>query len=91
MNMSDLTNCIQFFVLDTEKISEEIISSAINSLSHYYEQSEVPILIFPSSFVEEKKIPFEKTYKLTVLNLEYISPYLGFMESLTSLATRKRK
>jgi hypothetical protein len=89
LNMSDLTNCIQFFVLDPENITEKIISTAINFLSEYYDQNDIPILIFPSSFAGEKNISYEKTYKLTVLNLEYISPYLEFMESLTKLATRK--
>ena len=91
LNMSDLTNCIQFFVLDTEKITEKILFSAIISLSSHYEQNDIPILIFPSSFAEEKNIKYEKTYKLTVLDLEYMSPYLEFMESLTNLAARKRK
>jgi hypothetical protein len=90
LNMSELTNCIQVFVLDTENVTEKIISSALKSFSKYYENRDVPTLIYPSSFAEAKNFTFEKIYELTVLDLKYISPYLDFMQSLTEHSAKKQ-
>ena len=91
LNMSDLTNCIQIFVIDTENVTEKIISSALISLFNYYENNDVPILIHPSSFAKAKNIAFEKIYELTILDLQYISPYLEFMRSFAEPSSKKNK
>lgn len=84
MNMSDLTNCIQVLILDTEMLPKENMLWALSKLSGHYSRPEVPVLIYPEAYATEKGIQYDKTYSLTVLDLNHISPYLEFMKSLTA-------
>lgn len=91
LNMSDLTNCIQAFVLEEKEVSKTILYSAINTFTEYFPQEEVPVLLHPTSYTETHSLEFEKIYELTVLNLDFISPYIQYMKSLTTLNKRKIK
>jgi hypothetical protein len=91
MNMSDLTNCIQILVLEPEQLPKEIILTVLSSLAGHYEQNDIPVLLLPLAFADARAIPYDKVYALTVLNLEYISPYLMFMKSLTMPRDKKIK
>lgn len=91
MNMSDLTNCIQVIVLEPEQLSKEIIFTILSGLAGHYEQNDIPVLLYPRNFADARAIPYDKIYTLTVLNLEYISPYLVFMKSLTMPRDKKIK
>ena len=83
MNMSDLTNCIQILVLEPDLLPKETVDTILSILASHYEQHEIPVLLYPRDFAETAAISYDKVYALTVLNLEYISPYLMFMKSLT--------
>jgi hypothetical protein len=89
MNMSDLTHCIQFLVLEPEQLSKEIMVTVLSSLACHYEQNDIPVMLYPHTFADARAIPYDKVYALTVLNLEYISPYLMFIKSLTIPRDRK--
>ena len=91
MNMSDLTNCIQVFVLEEAQLQETQIKSALTELSKNYEQDEISVLLYPHSYAEKHSIEFDKIYELTVLDLDYLSPYLLFMQSLTTQKDKKVK
>ncbi|MDW7771727.1 MAG: hypothetical protein SCH71_02450 [Desulfobulbaceae bacterium] len=83
INMSNLTNCIQIFVLDPPTINKEILNYALVQLAEYYEYDNIPVLFYPKSYAELYDFSSEKTYLLGILNLEYIGEYLKYMESLT--------
>ena len=89
LNLSDLTNCIQIFIIDTNSDCNEILDKAFSQLSCLYEKKEIPVLLYPSNYAKEKSIPYEKIYELTVLDLENISPYLQFIYSLTKRSNSK--
>ncbi len=89
--MSDLTNCVQLFILDDTIVRDEHIYTSLTELSKHYEQEEIPVMIYPKKSAEKLGISFDKTYALTVLNLEHISPYLLFMQSLTTHRHKKIK
>ncbi|MDH3329394.1 MAG: hypothetical protein OEM01_09195 [Desulfobulbaceae bacterium] len=91
LNMSDLTNCIQVFVLEEKPVRENVLYAALNEFAEYYDQEEIPVLLYPTTYAEIHSVRFEKVYELTVLNLDFISPYLQFMQSLTSQKKRKIK
>ena len=84
VNMSELTNCIQVFVLDQKLLRKEIVNYAIAQLKEYYEYDNVPVLLYPKSYAEHHAFSFEKTYMLGILNLEFIGDYIQFKNSLTS-------
>jgi hypothetical protein len=75
LNMSDLTNCIKIIILDPESLTKDLIFKVVSLLSKYFEQKKFPVLIYPSSFVEEEKIPFEKMYNLWTMNTQYSDEY----------------
>lgn len=84
LNMSDLTNCIQVLVLEEKAVTLEILNSALKNFADRYEQEEIPVMVYPVTYAEAQSLIYDKIYSLTVLNLEFISPYLEFMQSLTS-------
>lgn len=89
LNMSDLTNCIQVFVLDEKSVNKNVLEEVLNRYVDNYEQEEVSVLLYPSQYAEKHSVSYDKIYELTVLDLDFISPYLEFMLSLTSQKKRK--
>jgi hypothetical protein len=82
LNLSDLTNCIHFIVLDAQDLSKEIFYLALSMLSTKYEQIEMPVLLYPSSYAKFFSINYEKKYSLWALNLQCVDGYLGFINRL---------
>ncbi|MDN3512899.1 MAG: hypothetical protein NG747_00695 [Candidatus Brocadia sp.] len=82
LNMSDLTNCMHIIVLDPEDLPYKALYSCLFMLSKYYEQEEIPVLLYPVSYVKDQSIPYDKTYNLWVLNLSYLDPYFKYIEIL---------
>lgn len=89
LNMSDLTNCVQILVIDDREISPELINATLDELAWYYDHRELSVLFFPQACAEAKQIAYDKIYQLTVLDLNFISEYLKFMEGLTGSSQRK--
>ncbi len=82
LNLSDLTNCINFIVLDSEDLSKDILYSSLSMLSTKYEQSEMPVLLYPLSYADSEAIEYEKQYILWAFNLQYLDPCLKFLNRL---------
>ncbi len=89
LNMSDLTNCIQVYILEPEKLHKDKLEEAISQVSFYYEQNEFPVLIYPSTYADKQTLPYDKVYELGILDLEYICPYLTFIQGLISHPKQK--
>jgi len=85
LNMSDLTNCIKMIILDPESLTKDVIYKVISCLSKNFEQKKFPVLIYPSSFVEEEKIPFEKMYNLWIMNIQFSDEYFKHMGRLLKI------
>ncbi len=84
MNMSDLTNCIHAFIVDSDNLPADNLYNALSKLSHHYEQGHFPLLIFPQSYSEQNSIPVDKTYNFWVLDVEKSSDeYFTHVERLT--------
>ncbi|NTV14978.1 MAG: hypothetical protein HGA96_13770 [Desulfobulbaceae bacterium] len=88
LNMSDLTNCVQILVLDEREITPELIAACLDELAGHYADHELSFLLFPRACAETKRIAHDKVYQLTVLDLNFISEYLKFMEGLTGATPR---
>ena len=88
LNLSDLTNCIQVLILDPEMFPKDIIYLSLSILTHKYEQDDIPVLVYPASYVEAANIPYDKKYSLWCLNI----PNSGatFLKYLTTLVTRNK-
>jgi len=89
LNMSDLTNCVQAIVIEDNQMRPGYVETILEHLRCFYGNNEVPVLLFPCSYADEKSISYDKVYKLTVLDLSNISPYLEFMGRLIRPAKKK--
>jgi hypothetical protein len=82
LNFSNLTHCMHFFAVDEEDLAYEDFNSAISSLSEYYEEHEIPVLIYPTRFVVARKIPYKKLYNLWVYNMQALDKYFRYISNL---------
>lgn len=80
VNLSGLLNSIKILVVDSEGLSWEILSTAINQLAGLYQVDRVPILIYPLDYVETMKIPHDRQYQLWIMNVHYGNEYLEYMQ-----------
>jgi len=62
LNLSDLTNAITLFLLDSRDLTNEIIYDALSVLMKSLGQEQLPILIYPEAAAERLKMPIEKRY-----------------------------
>jgi len=82
LNLSNLTNCIHTFVLDSVDLSPKILYSHISQVSQYYEKDEIPILLYPVRYAETQSIHCDKLYTLWVMNMPHLDHYLKYVGSL---------
>jgi hypothetical protein len=79
-NLSELLNGIKIFVTNPEDLSWNILSLAISQLTGVYPMDRVPILFYPSEYVKDKNIPYEKQYQVWVLDVRYGNEYMEYMQ-----------
>lgn len=82
LNMSNLTNCIQVIVLDSDNLPQDILNLVLSQLSEYYDHDDIPVLLYPVTYAESQSIPCDKTYNLWVLNTQYLDHYFKFLKNL---------
>ncbi|MFQ5483798.1 MAG: hypothetical protein ACE5DO_00525, partial [Desulfobacterales bacterium] len=79
-NLSELLNSIKVIVTNPEELPWNVLSLAIAQITGEYKMEKVPVLFYPSSYVETKKIPFEKQYQLWVLNVQNANQYMEYLQ-----------
>ena len=82
LNLSDLTNRIMVFVLDTENLTKEVFYKALSQLMQKADQDELPVMIYPDGFAEEVSIPIDKKYTLWVINPLFQDEYFRYLNRL---------
>lgn len=82
LNLSELTNNITAIVIDPDKLTKDILYSALSCQLEKSEQNEIPVLLYPDAQVEDAVIPHEKLYKLWIINTKYGDPYFRYMHRL---------
>jgi hypothetical protein len=88
--MSDLTNCIQVFVIEPRRGLADVIQRALARIIAWYPDSRVPIMIYPEAVAADIGLPAEKHYTGWVLNLEHTDRYFDFVSRLIHVADRRR-
>lgn len=91
LNMSNLTNCIHVIVLDSDDLPRNVLDSTLSKLSYYYEEDEIPILLYPVSYAEDQSLPYDKIYNLWAINTQYTDQYLKYMENLLKHPQHEKK
>ncbi|WP_324082715.1 pilus assembly protein PilZ [Geomonas sp.] len=86
-NMSDLTSCVTLMVLD-EDLPRELVDLCMEEASRHYEGNEMPVLGYPLSWLDRHLVPYEKTYLLWILNLQYTDNYFEYCQGLFKMARK---
>jgi len=80
LNLSDLLNCIKILITNPEGLPWEILSIAINQLPSVYQAEKVPILIYPSDYLEAKNASYDtKKYLLWIFDAHLIKEFTEFL------------
>jgi hypothetical protein len=73
-------NGIKVLVANSKALPWTILSTAISQLAGEFQMERVPVLFYPTSYVEENEIPYEKQYQMWVLNVQHGNEYLEYMQ-----------
>jgi hypothetical protein len=90
LNMSNLMKCAHVFVIDQENMPFDQLMAGLGGLSMVYDEPEIPILIFPSSYVSDQGITPEKVYDLLIFDASIVKQFIEFVERLTNRAVRRK-
>lgn len=82
LNMSDLTNSINVFVVNRNGITKNIINSALSTIYKELSIANAPILLYPAKCADELNIQYERTYILWAFNLKHIDQYFRYLKRL---------
>ncbi len=82
LNLSDLTRCIQVFVLEPDDLPRDIFYNALETQAESFGTEEVPVMVYPAAYFESQGIPFEKNYNLWVLNMKNTDDYFRELKKL---------
>ncbi|MFA6505700.1 MAG: hypothetical protein WCT14_06370, partial [Treponemataceae bacterium] len=97
LNLSNLTNCVHVFVVNSETLLPKTLFSGISDICEHYERLEIPIMVYPSSYLDEKSVAYDKKYQLWVLNMNNSDGYFKSLQNtfrrvdLGSESNRHRK
>lgn len=78
LNLSNLTNCLHAIILDSS-LEPASLLSGLRMLGQQYTVEDLPLLVFPSAYLEEHRVPTEKNYTLWVLTMTRLD---GYFQSL---------
>ena len=84
LNLSNLTNCVHVFIIDGEDLPVEVLYHHLATLSPHYMEDEIPVLLYPLSYVEDQSIPYEKVYNLWAFDCKHASRYYEYMGRIIS-------
>jgi hypothetical protein len=85
LNMSNLTNCLHVFLLDPADHADlpfGLLCQQLAQAGRYYEGGEVPLLLYPVTYLADHAIPYEKVYNTMVLDSARIADFRDFMMKL---------
>ena len=82
LNLSDLTNCIKVFVIDSKAFSPQILNSTLDALAVKFQKSDMPALLYPAAYADEEGIAYEKHYNLWAFSLQFSDQYFKYINRL---------
>ncbi len=82
LNLSNFTNCVKIFILNPNLLNFRILYFSLYLVSKNYEQTEIPVMLYPLNYFEIQTIQYNRIYNLWVLDTTYGDDYLKFTENL---------
>ena len=87
LNISDLTSSIKVFVMDQEYLPQSKLYSMLNKVLEKIKRSEIPVLLYPTTYATEQAIPIESYYYLWILKAQHSDQFLSYINWLTTPKT----
>jgi len=81
LNLSNLTNCFHVFVVDQENLGTAELAAALRGLASHFSGEEMPVLVYPSTFLGSRSISHEKEYNLWVVNMRFSDIYFRSIDT----------
>ncbi len=88
LSLSDFLNGIKVIVNDPDGLLWDILSAAVSQLSREYTSESFPLLVYPSNYLEQEGISFDKKYNLLIINIKYASDFSEYMLKNTKVNLR---
>ena len=85
LSLSDFLNGIKIIVNDADGLPWKALSSAISQLVGSFTIDKIPILVYPSSYLESKEVPSKKQYNLWIMDVHYGREYGEYMMANTKI------
>jgi hypothetical protein len=82
LNLSNLTNSIKVIVIDSDKLSKDLLYDVLCHIVRNTEYEVLPVMIYPKDYTDLKGIPFEKLYNLWIINLQNTDDYFHYINRL---------
>lgn len=82
LNLSDLTSCIKFIILDSSDLPREVLHETFLLLTETMKRKEIPVLLYPVSYAEKNLMSYEKLYTMWIMNLQYTDNYFRYIDRL---------
>jgi len=79
LNLSELLNCIKVIVLRGCELPWKILHKAVSQLAQKYDMEKIPVMCYPSQYLEEKGVPCEKSYQLWILSVDAGDEFMEYM------------
>jgi hypothetical protein len=67
-------------ITNPEDLPWNVLSTAIGQLTGVYSMERIPVLFYPSDYVKNQNVPYEKYYQLWILNVRYGNEYMEYMQ-----------
>jgi len=88
-NLAEFLNGIKIIITEPDILSWAMLAAAVNSLSIFYEDETIPLLIYPSHFLPMQNISMEKQYALWILHTNAADEWLSYASRLTNIQTAR--
>jgi hypothetical protein len=82
LNLSNLTNSVHVFVLDSDDLNKHILYQLLSLAANKMNIDELTVLMYPVACANNLYIPYEKLYNLWVISTKYTDPYFRYLERL---------
>jgi len=82
LNLSELTNSITVYVIDSDNLPFDILDSIIRIISEKLKMEKAPIMVYPIEYMKKEQIPFERIYNLWILNMNNTDNYFRYLKRL---------
>ena len=86
LNFSELMNCIKVIIVREKELPWEVLRRAISQVSREYDMKRVPVMCYPSTYLEFEGIASEKSYLAWVFRLPFVDFFMDYMNQRFTLS-----